>query len=907
MGDFETGPRKVKHVLYIDAYDSFAQNIISLVQCSLGVTVTPITIDFKWPGGDMVKYIQQYDAIVVGPGPGNPTNDSDVGIIKDLWGLSEEDTVPILGICLGFQSLCHHFGAGIKRLPEPRHGCVESFAHSGRDMFKNIPEFKATLYHSLQVEIFHSVEKRAKAVLRDAWWNSSVVCPKLEPLAWFISKGSKTENNLMAARLRHRPFWGVQFHPESCMSDKNECVQLIKNWWALAKRFNTERNIRRFNETTISRTPHIPDKAPPIVSEMLHLSSTATNSLHYKSLSGCRLPAEIICEIVDIPNIPSVVLESNGRYSIISVPSPGSWRVEYSVAKRSCHLARITEPTAPKDVPLAPGVEIWDVLRDVLIKKQVTSGNQEAPFWGGFMGLFSYEAGLEKWGLRTPEHADKDGMCDISLLWVERSIVIDKQTGMTYIQSTRDSDEVQGGWLDSITQRLQKFSCSKSLEDILLHMTVSCQQTMGKKDFIRLLRNSDGELVNLMVQGAEITQPNEEAYKSRIKDCQEEIRAGESYELCLTDETKVSLPLCAEEEDSESRPWVLYKRLRKYNPASFSAYAKLGNLKIISSSPECFLQWDRKDTLEMKPMKGTVKKTARMTLKKAQDILRTPKEMGENLMIADLIRHDLFTVCGAGGVTVDKLMEVEDHTRVYQLVTHILGKVPKSLPPPRGEKRTTLKSQQSMSAHGCKALSICLPPGSMTGAPKKRSCELLSRIENRSRSAYSGAMGYLDVGGGGSFSVLIRMAYSWSPPAGGVDGRETWRIGAGGAVTHLSTPQGEWDEMETKLNTVLEIFRPIVVTESGDVQAPELLRGMLEKRKQEREEMWDRATSARPPSKGCPENGNVKMEASDEVGVLKGNGVDKFVQVSMDPTNTLEYISTKGTKRKRTETINGTF
>src|SRR5205823_3407073 len=156
----------------------------------------------------------------------------------------------------------------------------------------------------------------------------------------------------------------------------------------------------------------------------------------------------------------------------------------------------------------------------------------------------------------------------------------------------------------------------------------------------------------------------------------------------------------------------------------------------------------------------------------------------------------LFSVCGSGNVTVDKLLEVEDHNRVYQLVTHVKGSIAK-IPPAAAERRSEPPTPRLYHDHH--ALPICLPPGSMTGAPKKRSCELLKNIERRKRSIYSGVMGYLDLGGGGSFSVLIRTAFSWSD---GKAGKETWRIGAGGAVTALSTVEGEWEEMITKLNTV---------------------------------------------------------------------------------------------------------
>jgi para-aminobenzoate synthetase len=250
--------------------------------------------------------------------------------------------------------------------------------------------------------------------------------------------------------------------------------------------------------------------------------------------------------------------------------------------------------------------------------------------------------------------------------------------------------------------------------------------------------------------------------------------------------------------------------LRKYNPAAFSAFADLGLAKIVSSSPECFLNWDRTSMLEMKPMKGTVRKTPDMTMEKAREILGTTKEMAENLMIADLIRHDLYGICGSGGVRVEKLLEVEDHGRVYQMITHVKGEVRSDQLGYAVRHMPQLKSS-NMAVHGLTALQRCLPPGSMTGAPKERSCLHLRHIEARKRSVYSGVMGYLDLGGGGSFSVLIRTAFTRSPDEDedtGEQSHQTWRIGAGGAVTTLSTAEGEWQEMLTKLRTVCNVFTP---------------------------------------------------------------------------------------------------
>jgi para-aminobenzoate synthetase len=206
-------------------------------------------------------------------------------------------------------------------------------------------------------------------------------------------------------------------------------------------------------------------------------------------------------------------------------------------------------------------------------------------------------------------------------------------------------------------------------------------------------------------------------------------------------------------------------------------------------------------------MKGTVRKSAAVsTLAQAEEILHVPKEEAENLMIVDLVRHDLYGVCGAQSVTVPDLLRVEEYASVFQMVTAVNGQLPAEkleagTDPTRGEFPFT----------GMDVLASCLPPGSMTGAPKKRSCEILQTIEPTERSVYSGVIGYLDVQGKGDWSVTIRTMFRWddekaSPRGDETEPREVWRIGAGGAVTTLSTPEGEREEMFTKLCGPLGTF-----------------------------------------------------------------------------------------------------
>ena len=186
-------------------------------------------------------------------------------------------------------------------------------------------------------------------------------------------------------------------------------------------------------------------------------------------------------------------------------------------------------------------------------------------------------------------------------------------------------------------------------------------------------------------------------------------------------------------------------------------------------------------------------------------------------MIADLIRHDLYSALGHHAtVTVPKLCEVVEHETVYQLVSHIeaIPPIPKDLP--------TDERRKQIIHYGFRALSRSLPPGSMTGAPKKRSCEILSRLENRERGIYSGVIGYMDIGGGGAWSVAIRTAFS-SASEDQVDKQgvktATWHVGAGGAITVLSDEEAEWEEMRSKMDSVLRAFKPKDPERGDDVKS----------------------------------------------------------------------------------------
>jgi para-aminobenzoate synthetase len=254
-----------------------------------------------------------------------------------------------------------------------------------------------------------------------------------------------------------------------------------------------------------------------------------------------------------------------------------------------------------------------------------------------------------------------------------------------------------------------------------------------------------------------------ERYREDIAACQRYLTAGHSYEICLTN--KVTAATSAD-------PLDLYRLLRRANPAPFLAYLRFGDLAVLSSSPERFLAVDAEGGVEARPIKGTAPRgsTPAEDAALAEALGRDEKSRAENVTIVDLMRNDLGRVCEPGSVEVPELMRVESYETVHQLVSAV-----------RGQLRSGVTAVDAVRA--------CFPPGSMTGAPKLRTMEILDELEGEARGVYSGAIGWFGHSGACDLSVAIRTI---------VLDRGKATIGAGGAIVVDSDPEEEIAEMLLK-------------------------------------------------------------------------------------------------------------
>ncbi|MDP2310180.1 MAG: chorismate-binding protein [Pseudomonadota bacterium] len=690
-------------VLLVDHHDSFTWNLAHAVAACTGRLPAVIAHDdarlasLDWG---------QLDAVVLSPGPGRPDRCADARFTAEALA---EGRPPVLGVCLGMQVMAHHAGGRVVHAPSPRHGRTSPVVHDGQGLFEGIPSpTELVRYHSL------------------ACVDLPAACPggpsgELVGTAWT----DDADRVLMALRHTSRPWWGVQFHPESIASGWGQ--RLIANFVAIA-------GARRG-----PRIPPRPPAAAPMPLSPLPPSPLPSSPVRAPTpLLHAALPGAVDAEWLhgqrfSVP--PSVWFDGAAtsvgtRWSILGDASgPLAYTVSYRAPDQSLTIQRAGVP------PEVRKERLLDFLRDALRAPRPPVAG--LPFALGFCGVFGYELRADL-GAPVPHPARG---ADAELLFLDRAVIVDHLEGVTHLLALDHVDN--RAWMASITTLLAA--------------------APAPRPPVAAVPPDPGPPLALAWRH------DRAAYLARVHAAGAHLHEGESYELCLTNEVRFPYDV---------PPGVAYRVLRRVNPAPFAALLDLGEVAVLSSSPERFVSVTAAGVVTAQPIKGTRRREGDATADAAaRDGLRaSEKDRAENLMIVDLLRNDLGRVCEPGSVAVPNLYAVESFATVHQLVSTITGRL-----------RAGLGATDVLEA--------AFPPGSMTGAPKARSMTLLDALEGGPRGVYSGAVGYLSLCGAADLSVLIRAAV--------LSGGEA-SVGVGGAVVTLSDPEAEVDEMELKAAAVLD-------------------------------------------------------------------------------------------------------
>ncbi len=430
---------------------------------------------------------------------------------------------------------------------------------------------------------------------------------------------------------------------------------------------------------------------------------------------------------------------------------------------------------------------IFDLLRDRLRERHIEC-DLPFDFCGGYVGYFGY--GLKR-GLGSPNRFEAREP-DACFMAATRMVAFDPGAGETFVIGVvppRVPRAEVAAEVDALSLRLEQVPPppesrppdARDTADPTPDAEDAADPTLdagGAADPPETARRIDPTLANsapVDAGHADDVVPvdlalDHPAYLDAIAAAQCALHDGESYELCLTN--RLRLPVGAAD------PLAIFARQRGLNPAPYGAFLRFGDLAVLSSSPERFLRISPGGEVEARPVKGTRARGATLAEdERLREELRTSvKDRAENLMIVDLLRNDLSRTCEVGSVVVDELIGLETHPHVHQLVSTIRGRL-----------------REDSDLLGC--VEACFPGGSMTGAPKLRSMEILDRLEPEPRGIYSGALGYLGLGGGVDLSIVIRTAVVR-------DGVAT--VGSGGAITVRSDPEDEWREMLLKARPVLD-------------------------------------------------------------------------------------------------------
>ncbi|MGG2576561.1 anthranilate synthase component I [Pseudomonas aeruginosa] len=486
--------------------------------------------------------------------------------------------------------------------------------------------------------------------------------------------------------------------------------------------------------------------------EFLRLAADGYNRipLSFETLADFDTPLSIYLKLADAPN--SYLLESVqggekwGRYSIIGLPCRTVLRV-YDHQVRISIDGMETERFDCAD-PLA-------FVEEFKARYQVPTVPGLPRFDGGLVGYFGYDCVryVEK-RLATCPNPDPLGNPDILLMVSDAVVVFDNLAGKIHAIVLADPSEENAyergqARLEELLERLR--------QPITPRRGLDLEAAQGREPAFR----------------ASFTREDYENAVGRIKDY---ILAGDCMQVVPSQRMSIEF---------KAAPIDLYRALRCFNPTPYMYFFNFGDFHVVGSSPEVLVRVED-GLVTVRPIAGTrprgINEEADLALE--QDLLSDAKEIAEHLMLIDLGRNDVGRVSDIGAVKVTEKMVIERYSNVMHIVSNVTGQL-----------------REGLSAMD--ALRAILPAGTLSGAPKIRTMEIIDELEPVKRGVYGGAVGYLAWNGNMDTAIAIRTA---------VIKNGELHVQAGGGIVADSVPALEWEET---INKRRAMFRAVALAEQS--------------------------------------------------------------------------------------------
>jgi len=432
---------------------------------------------------------------------------------------------------------------------------------------------------------------------------------------------------------------------------------------------------------------------------------------------------------------PFLWLESRGSRLRVGTPTPGGeWRFREERGDPFAALARHLAPFTAEPDPGLP------------------------PFQGGAAGLFGYDLAHHVERLPRPRN-DEFAVPDLAVGLYDWVIAFDHVEGLSWLISTGFPERGSRQRARRALARLRGVQRILRADEAPPPRTRQLLPPLGGAEL--------APSYPLPGRPELLSNFSRDGYLRAVQRAIDYIHAGDCFQVNLSQRLLAPARL---------PPLDLYGRLRERNPAPFAGYLDLGDFVIASASPERFLKVTD-GNVETRPIKGTRPRgtTPEEDEVRRRELLASPKDRAENVMIVDLLRNDLGRVCAYGSVRVEAVCRLETYRYVHHLVSEVRGRLRPGLGP-------------------VDLLRAAFPGGSVTGAPKVRAMEIIAELEPTSRGPYCGCLGYIGFDGSMDTNLLIRTFTA---------GRGWVQFPVGGGIVADSTPEGEYAETLHKAEGLL--------------------------------------------------------------------------------------------------------